>query len=316
MKIITVRRGIRFRQTPLLKDFVDMCTSMRKSAKSGFEERLYKLVLNSIFGKFITNSRNFSTASIIFTPEKIKQFSSKPFFKQYKIINEDCVVIQNQLPEVTLHMPYHLGFSILEFSKLYMFQCYYDYFQPYFEPQNMTLLFSDTDSFAFGLKSKSLDNDFFNLQQIFDFSKYPKNHPLFSLEKKNALFHFKDEFAGKNVCTRFVGLRPKSYAMKVINKKSLESSDKKVAKGVGRTAIKNQLTYEKYEQCLLSRKISRENFYSIKSVNHQLSTTRIRKIALSAFDSKRYIYQCGIHSSPYGSSLISKNNFKCYICGI
>ena len=104
--------------------------------------------------------------------------------------------------------------------------------------------------------------------------------------------------------------------MKVINKKSLESSDKKVAKGVGRTAIKNQLTYEKYEQCLLSRKISRENFYSIKSVNHQLSTTRIRKIALSAFDSKRYIYQCGIHSSPYGSSLISKNNFKCYICGI
>ena len=53
------------------------------------------------------------------------------------------------------------------------------------------------------------------LERIFDFSKYPKQHPLFDDSRANQLFYFKDELKGRAAITHFIGLRPKCYSMKI-----------------------------------------------------------------------------------------------------
>ena len=62
------------------------------------------------------------------------------------------------------------------------------------------------------------------LEHMFDFSKYPKQHPLFDDSRANQLFYFKDELKGRVAITHFIGLRPKCYSMKIadfLDKKKL-----------------------------------------------------------------------------------------------
>ena len=49
------------------------------------------------------------------------------------------------------------------------------------------------------------------LEHMFDFSKYPKQHPLFDDSRVNKLFYFKDELKGRAAITHFIGLRQKYY---------------------------------------------------------------------------------------------------------
>ena len=52
--------------------------------------------------------------------------------------------------------PIYLGFSVLELSKLHMYETYYDILQPYFGQENLQLHYIDTDSFVLSIKTKIL----------------------------------------------------------------------------------------------------------------------------------------------------------------
>ena len=55
----------------------------------------------------------------------------------------------------------------------------------YFGSENISLCFSDTDSFLLQIKTKNLLNDMKSLKHLFDFSKYPKTHVLYDCSKAN-----------------------------------------------------------------------------------------------------------------------------------
>ena len=65
---------------------------------------------------------------------------------------------------------YILGFTVLELSKLLMYETYYDTLQPYFGQENLQLHYMDTDSFVLSIKTKDIIEDLFNLKDLFDFS--------------------------------------------------------------------------------------------------------------------------------------------------
>lgn len=171
---------------------------------------------------------------------------------------------------------------------------------------------TDTDSFLFKVSDERKFFEHFN--QYMDYSNYPNDHPKFSNQHKAELGYFKDELCGKFQCLEFVGLRSKCYAMNLQDKTTLVKTDKKVCKGIGRATIKNRLKFDQYKKCLFSNEVMRENFYSIRSVNHKIKTVLINKKALSFIDTKRWIFNCGIHSVPYGSYLIKKYNDQCPRC--
>jgi hypothetical protein len=151
-------------------------------------------------------------------------------------------------------------------------------------------------------------------KKFMDYSNYPETHPKFDSSKKAQLGYFKDELCGKYHCNEFVGLRSKCYAMSLVETKSKLMSEKKICKGIGRSAIKNRLKFNLYKKCLFEKKTHQERFNSIRSINHNISTLKHRKLALTYLDTKRWIFNCGIHSVPFGSKFIKKYQTKCPRC--
>ena len=233
-----------------------------------------------------------------------------------QIINENLVAVNKKPASIQLKKPLAVGFSILELSKLFMYRSYYDLIQNHFGEKNVSLCFSDTDSFLLRVKCDNLQKEMKKLQHIFDFSKYPKDHPLFDNSKANQLFYFKDELKGRAAITHFIGLRPKCYSMKIANFSSKnKTEEKKICKGLKKSSIQKQLTYADYRKCLKQAAVIYKAYKNLRSKNHRISTCFQRKIALSAMDSKRYVLNCGYHSLSLGNCYITKNRIpKCQIC--
>ena len=306
-----IHRAVAFNQKPFLKKFIEKVTDLRSKAKNDFELRLFKLFANSTFGKFIENVRNYIEIKVCSTEKSFRRVCLEQHIKSFNIINENLVIVMKKPAELKMNKPLAVGFAILELSKLFMYQSYYDVFMSHFKSKNLTLCFSDTDSFLFQVQTKNLSNDMEKLKYLFDFSKYPKNHPLYDDSKANHLFYFKDELCGKAAITRFIGLRPKCYSMQIQNYNDDDTITKKVCKGIKRTAIKKQLSFADYKECLNKQHTIYKSFRNLGSKNHVISTKFVRKIALSAIDTKRYTLNCGKHTLALGNYKIN----KCKIAG-
>lgn len=129
--------------------------------------------------------------------------------------------------------------------------------------------------------------------RIYDTSDYPPDHPLYSTLNLKRIGCMKDEMAGELIFS-FVRLRPKMYSI------LSEHGEKKTAKGVSRCVVKNKIRHDDYRSCLESLMPTRETLHRIQSKNHQLHTIRQRKIALCAFDDKRYMLDDGICTLAHG----------------
>ena len=262
--------------------------------------------------------RNYSEVELCGNERDLRRACLGQHVSSMNIINENLVAVNRKPAVVELKKPLAVGFSILELSKLFMYRSYYDLFQPHFGCKNISLCFSDTDSFLLQVRCKNLNNEMEKLKHIFDFSKYPKNHFLYDNSRANHLFYFKDELCGKAAITHFIGLRPKCYSLKI---KNLEQDKhgkieiKKVCKGLKKTSIKKQLTFEDYKECLENATMIYKSFKTLKSKNHRISTCFQRKIALSAMDTKRYVLGCGYHTLALGSRQIKKSRkYGCHVC--
>ena len=98
-----------------------------------------------------------------------------------------------------------------------------------------------------------------------------------------------------------------------LNKNKTE--EKKICKGLKKSSIKKQLTYDDYKKCLKQSVVIYKSFKNLRSRNHKIRTCFQRKIALSAMDSKRHILNCGYHTLSLGNCLIVNNkSSKCHIC--
>ena len=91
---------------------------------------------------------------------------------------------------------------------------------------NIKLLFTDTDSLTYEIKSKNVYEDFFKWKDLFDFSNYSKDSKFFDDANKKVIGKMKDEFGGV-IATEFVGLKSKMYSIK-----KTDDKESNTAKGV------------------------------------------------------------------------------------
>ena len=71
---------------------------------------------------------------------------------------------------MTLNKPIYVGFSILDLSKLLMYEFHCKYIKIKFDAK---LLFTDKDSLVYEIKTKDVPEDFYRDKNLFDFSGYP-----------------------------------------------------------------------------------------------------------------------------------------------
>ena len=137
--------------------------------------------------------------------------------------------------------PIYLGFSVLELSKLLMYETYYDILQPYFGQENIQLLYMDTDSFVLSINTKDIIRDLKNLEDTFGFSNLDDNHELFSNKNKKVIGKFKTETPKIIWIDESICLRSKRYAFKCgyDSKNRLKGSSKSYCKNIEYENIKN-----------------------------------------------------------------------------
>lgn len=189
--------------------------------------------------------------------------------------------------EIEMNKPIYLGFSILELSKILMYDFHYNYMKEKYGDK-AHLLFTDTDSLAY-----EIDGD---VERLFDTSNYPKSHPsgIKTGVNKKVLGMFKDEFGGA-IMAEFAGLRSKLYSYKM-----LEGKETKKCKGVKKAVVKKSIAHDDFVNCVFSGKPQMRPMDILLSYGHQMFTCEINKVALSANDDKRFIQECGVKTLAYG----------------
>lgn len=296
--IEVVHRGLRFTQAPVMKDYVDMNSRNRARATNKFDVEFYKLLSNSLYGKTIENPEKRTQVKLCNSPEDFCKNVSKYNFKQSKIINRHLAGVELRYPVVKLNKPFSIGMSILDLSKLFMYDFHYNVIKRVFGSR-VCLLYTDTDSLLYEIQSEDVYAELSHIKDYFDFSNYPLDHFLYSEENKRIPGAFKDECASRPIA-EFVGLRSKMYSFKVC-----DQEETKVAKGVKKSIIKKDLKFESYVECLNQNVSLEHSFKNIRSASHSVFTWDQRKVSLSPFDDKRYLVDM-VRSLPYGHFAISE----------
>ena len=75
------------------------------------------------------------------------------------------------------------------------------------------LLFTDTGSLTYEIKSKNVYEEFYMWKDLFDFSNYSKDSKFFDETNKKIIGKMKDEFGGV-IIIEFVGLKSKMCSIK------------------------------------------------------------------------------------------------------
>ena len=120
LKLQKIHRIIKFNQEEWLKPYIDMNTELRKEAKNDFENDLFKLISNSVFGKTVENIRKHRDIKLVTTDKKRSKSVSEPNYHTIDLISEDLSIIEVKKTEVKMNKPIYLGLSILEISKILM----------------------------------------------------------------------------------------------------------------------------------------------------------------------------------------------------
>ena len=71
-----------------------MNTEFRKEAKNDFEEDLFKLMNNSVFGKTIENIRKHRDIKLVTTDKRRNKLLSEPNYHTINLISEDLSIIE------------------------------------------------------------------------------------------------------------------------------------------------------------------------------------------------------------------------------
>ena len=196
--------------------------------------------------------------------------------------------------KVKMNKPMYLGLSILEISKILMYEFWYDYIKPKYNDK-VRLCYMDTDSFIMNTKT----NDFYkdisdDVDKRFDTSNHEVKRPLPIGKNKKVIGLMKDELGGE-IITEFIALRSKTCSY-------LADNDKinKKAKGTKKCVIKKIIKFDDYKKCLLNDKVILKSQQIFISKKHDVYTEDVNKIALSNNDDKRIISSDKITSYPYG----------------
>ena len=205
-----------------------------------------------------------------------------------------------------MNKPIIVGQTILDKSKMLVYEFYYEYLKPKYS-NKVNLLYMDTDSFILEIKT----DDFFedtrkDLVRWFDTSNYhkdmvlPDEYAKVANVNKKVIGKMKNEL-GKGHMSKFVALSPKIYAYKQILVDKTFAEHKK-ARGTSKRVTKRTLSFDHDKKCLFNNDIVKCIQYRIKSTPYCVDTVQINKIALKDSDNKRLKSFNGITTFPYGTS--------------
>ena len=180
-------------------------------------------MINSVYGKTIENLRKIINVRLVNNAKDFLKYTSRPKYVTHKLFNKDYAAIHEIKPVLLLKKPIYVGFTVLDLSKWMMYDFHYNLIKNNF---NVELLFTDTDSLVYEIKSENIYEEFCKWKDLFDFSNYSKDSIFYDDTNKKAIGKMNNEYGG-NIIDKFIGLKSKMYSIRKIN-----GSESSTAKGV------------------------------------------------------------------------------------
>ena len=150
-----VHRVIKFNQNAWLKLYVNMNTDLRKKSKTDFEKDFFKLMNNAMFEKTMGNVRKHRDIKLVSRPRRRNYLVSETNNHTTKFFTENLSAMEIKKTETLMNKPVYLGLSILELSKIVMYEFWYDYVKPRYD-EKVKLHYVDTDSFIVYIKTDGI----------------------------------------------------------------------------------------------------------------------------------------------------------------
>ena len=146
-----------------------------------------------------------------------------------------------------------------------MYDFYNNFIKNIFDAE---LLFTDTDSLTYEIKSENGYEEFFKQKDLFDFSNYSKDSKFSDETNKKVIGKMKDDFGGI-IVIEFAGLKSKMHSMKKIDGKVCNT-----AKGV---SIATE--FDGFKDVLFNKKI----------IRHKMKRIQIKKYKLGTYELTKYL---------------------------
>jgi hypothetical protein len=281
VKIDHIHRVMAFQQEAYLEPYVNFNIRKRtEAAERGdpFEKELFKLMNNSLYGKQLENVRKRRNISLVSDVKSFEKNVRKSSFDDWGCISDDILLVSNTPENPELWKPKIQGFTVVAFSKLYMYKFFYDVLVKEFKDK-VKLIKTDTDSFTIKVETDDIYEFIRSRSDVFDTSNYPIDNP-YGIERKNQAVSgmFKDELGGVPM-RAIVAVRAK------LNSYITDLSHKNTMKGIIKL-VKNGTAFEEFLECIvLNKEVSKEQI-CIRSKKHEITLDKQKKVAINSFDDK------------------------------
>ena len=121
------------------------------------------------------NVRNYRGIKLVTSEKRTKRLVSEPNYNPHKSFSDHLIAIEMKKTRVKMTKPLYLGMSILDISKILMYEFWYDYINPKYGDKTR-LCYMDTDSFAIHIVTEDFFEDISNdVEKWFDTCNYDKN---------------------------------------------------------------------------------------------------------------------------------------------
>ena len=154
--VTQIYRVLTFKQSTWLKTYIDFNTQQRSLAGSSFLKNFFKLMNNRVFGNTQGNLRKRVHVELITDAGILRKWVVN-FCRDNHIT---LTAIQYTVATFTLNRLVYVGFSVLDLSKMHMYNFHYNHMcVKYPRPDQLRLLFTDTDSLAYAVQIEDTYRD-------------------------------------------------------------------------------------------------------------------------------------------------------------
>ena len=94
------------------------------------------------------NLRNRVDVQLVTCKKKMEKLIASPAFHSYKIFNNDLAAVERKKMTLKLNRPIYVGFTILELSKVLMYDFHFNFLKRQYGDRAV-VLFTDTDSLCY-----------------------------------------------------------------------------------------------------------------------------------------------------------------------
>ena len=112
----------------------------------------------SAFGNTMENIRKQRDIKLVTTEKRRNYLVSKANYHSTKFFTENLLAIEIRKAQIFINKPVYLGLSILELSKIAMYEFWNDYVKPKYE-EEAKLCYMDTYSFTVYVQTENIYGD-------------------------------------------------------------------------------------------------------------------------------------------------------------